>query len=222
MVTTRSSARGASAPPAKPPKPSTSATSARHAAPATKPSLPSTFTHTPTRLTLLWLAISCAVVTWDFCYVFLRPHSMPGGTLHALWAPYALYAEVDYVYGRAAYEAGDGFAPAQSALNVVETLMYLVYLAAAYRGAGTLRGRCGKLALLVGFSAAVMTLSKTVLYWANEIFAGFHNIGHNDMGTIIFMWIIPNGLWLILPTYMVVVMGRDILSGMDNSSIKLT
>ncbi|KKF92911.1 hypothetical protein CFO_g4738 [Ceratocystis platani] len=183
MVTTRSSTRGASVPPADVAKPPTRAraSKAAHAA----------FTHTPTRLTLAWLAISCAVVTWDFTYVFLRPHSMPGGALHAFWAPYALYGEIDYVYGRPAFDAGEGFGPAQSAMNVVETLMYLVYLAAMHRGSGKLSGQHGKVVLLVAFSAAVMTLSKTVLYWANEFFSGFSNIGHNKISDLIVLWIIP-------------------------------
>jgi hypothetical protein len=82
---------------------------------------------------------------------------------------------VDHVYGWKAFNAGDGFTSAQGSLNVVETAMYLAYLwicrtqsqAAAASGGGAkavLRGRPAGLAVLLAFSAAVMTLSKTILY----------------------------------------------------------
>ncbi|KKY28252.1 hypothetical protein UCDDS831_g00435 [Diplodia seriata] len=84
------------------------------------------WTHTPSRLTLAWLALSLPLVAWDTGYMLLRPHSMPGGWLHApLWAPYALYGAVDHVYGFPAWERGDGFGAAQASLNLVETALYL-------------------------------------------------------------------------------------------------
>lgn len=64
----------------------------------------------------------------------------------------------------------------------------------------------------------------------NEYFSGFDNIGHNPPMTLLFLWIIPkfvtswplkkrlsvvanscSGAWLVLPTYMIYVMGGDIL-----------
>lgn len=131
--------------------------------------------HTPSTTTLLWLAVSLPLVVWDTGYVFGRPHTMPGGNLHwPLWAPYELYGKVDHVYGFKSWESHSGFTGAQSALNTVESLMYVVYLWLVWRRADsrstdvaarrTLSGRDGALAVLIGFSAAVMTLSKTVLY----------------------------------------------------------
>lgn len=143
--------------------------------------------HTPSNTTLIWLAISLPLVIWDAGYVLLRPHSMPGGYLHwPIWAPYELYGTVDYIYGWKAYNERNGFTGAQTALNVVETAMYFYYLYILYvygkpssaqgRGApkpakvgyfGEQRyvgGQKGALAVLVAFSAAVMTVSKTVLY----------------------------------------------------------
>jgi hypothetical protein len=136
------------------------------------------FAHVPAALTLVWLAVSLPLVAWDTGYVLLRPATMPGGALHwPLWAPYKLYGEVDGIYGAKAWAARNGFTAAQSALNVVETAMYAAYVwlwysapaptgrAASRAGARKgLGGRTGATALLVGFAAAVMTLSKTVLY----------------------------------------------------------
>ena len=143
--------------------------------------------HTPSNLTILWLFISLPLVAWDTGYVLLRPHSMPGGFLHwPLWVPYELYGKVDYIYGWKAFNDLNGFTGAQGLLNVVESLMYVYYLyilftsgkQVAARGRGApkpaiagflgeqrrVEGTKGALASLVGYSAALMTFSKTVLY----------------------------------------------------------
>lgn len=124
------------------------------------------------------MAVSLPLVIWDTLYVLLRPLTMEGGSLYwPLWVPYRLYGQIDHVYGWVAYNARDGFTAAQGSLNAIETAMYLFYLYEVSRansaaGAGTslwdgskvLTGRAGAKAVLVGFSAAVMTFSKTVLY----------------------------------------------------------
>jgi hypothetical protein len=124
---------------------------------------------------------------WDTSYVLLRPHSMPGGYLHSpVWTPYALYGTVDYIYGWPAYNSHNGFTAAQSTMNILESSLYIWYLWIVYssgvlsvgegRGAPGARiagalgrgrvvsGRMAGTAALVGFGAAVMTLSKTLLY----------------------------------------------------------
>lgn len=130
--------------------------------------------HKPATLTLLWLFISLPLVIWDTSYVLLRPRSMIGGDLHSpIFVPYALYSTVDYVYGFPAYNGKDGFTGAQSSLNIVETLGYLIYMAIVWK-AGTshgpswlkrkIEGRWGASAALLGFTMSVMTVSKTTLY----------------------------------------------------------
>ncbi|KAK4225071.1 hypothetical protein QBC38DRAFT_280353 [Podospora fimiseda] len=179
---------------------------------------PKTFIHTPHPLTLPWLLLSLPLVTWDTLYVFLRPHSMPSGFLHSpIWTPYALYGQIDYIYGLKAYESHNGFTAAQSALNVIETLGYIYYLVKWYSQSANsqVKGRDGAKMLLVGYSAAVMTVSKTVLYWLNEYYSGFDNIGHNDIWSLVFLWIIPNGLWLVFPTIsMILPFGAEIIKGL--------
>ena len=99
---------------------------------------------------------------------------MIGGDLHSpVFVPYALYSKVDYVYGFSAYDGKDGFTGAQSLLNIVETLGYLIYVAIVWK-AGTshgpsglkrkIKGRWGASAALLGFAMSVMTVSKTTLY----------------------------------------------------------
>lgn len=114
------------------------------------------------------MGISLPLVIWDTIYVLGRPHTMEGGWLHKpFWAPYKLYGEVDHVYGWKAFNAGNGFTSAQGALNAIETVMYFYYLAAFYNLSGVkaaVSSRTASVAAIVGFSAAVMTLSKTLLY----------------------------------------------------------
>lgn len=193
--------------------------------------------HTPSVAVTLWLVFSVPLVVWDAGYVLLRPHSMPGGRLHSpIWTPYALYGKIDYIYGWPAFNARNGFTAAQTALNVVETLGYLYYLFIVYHHGATVvsgrsapkqkkgfvwlltgekvvAGRTGAIALMVAYTASVMTLSKTILYCKltltfgneiclvrrtkltyvglNEFFSGFDNIGHNDALTLIVLWILP-------------------------------
>lgn len=112
---------------------------------------------------------------------------MPGGSLHSpIWKPYALYGTIDYIYGLPAWEAKNGFTAAQAALNVVETVGYIVYLWIMWRqgrqenvsgrgapskntigmlgNARVVHGRMAAWAVLIGFGASLMTVSKTVLY----------------------------------------------------------
>ncbi|KAF9872997.1 hypothetical protein CkaCkLH20_09507 [Colletotrichum karsti] len=228
MVSTRSTSRalpnGIDSPPRTSP-PRAVAAAAATLAPKDNKSTARGWSHAPTPVTLFWLLVSLPLVAWDTGYVLLRPWTMPGGHLHwPLWAPYALYGEVDHVYGWKAFNARNGFTSAQGALNFVETVMYLVYVWVYFsRGravdgpAGVKKvvgGRAGALAVVVGFSAAVMTLSKTVLYWANEYFSGFDNIGHNPPMDLLFLWIIPNGAWLLGSGYMIASLGGEIVDGL--------
>jgi hypothetical protein len=157
MVSTRSASAALAAP--RRPAPTT-----RGARAATT----SVWTHTPTSLSLIWLAVSVPLVFWDMLYVFLRPHSMPGGSLHwPVWSAYAIQAELDYTYGFKKWNEGDGWNAAQSAVNMVESVMYLVYLGLWYKNkgkSGELKGRVAAVGVLVLYTAVVTTVGKTVLY----------------------------------------------------------
>lgn len=134
------------------------------------------------QVTILWLFVSLILVFWDTCYIFLRPWSMPGGSVHSpIWTPYALYGTIDYIYGWPAWNDGVGFTAAQGALNIAESAMYLYYLnKLRQNGEATewykvwdpifwqtqtvVRGEGMAKAVLICVSSAVMTVSKTVLY----------------------------------------------------------
>ena len=49
----------------------------------------------------------------------------------------------------------------------------------------------------------------------NEVFSGFAHIGHNSASDIFFLWALPNGLWIVLPIYLVYVSAKEILEGLQ-------
>jgi len=140
--------------------------------------------HAPPAFAIVWLLVSLPLVAWDCGYVLLRPHSMPGGKMQwPLFVPYELYVKMDYIYGWKAYNEKNGFTSAQGFLNIIESLMYVYYLYLVFtqgrkttvgRGAKAttggifaqryVDGKAGASASLLVFTAAVMTLSKTILY----------------------------------------------------------
>ena len=87
--------------------------------------------------------------------------------------------QIDWVYGVRALEDGDGASPplyplapltplpgfpnAKAFLNIIETILNLIYLYLAHVSSSPK-------APLIGFAAATMTLWKTVLYWLQELF----------------------------------------------------
>ncbi|KAG6918812.1 hypothetical protein DXG01_011564 [Tephrocybe rancida] len=112
------------------------------------------------------------------------------------------------MYGIPALEANNGFTNAQSLLNVVETLLNILYLYLAHVVAWPP-------ASLIGFTSASLTLSKTILYWAQEYYCGFCGIGHNTVSDLLIYWIIPNGLWIVVPTVIVAQLGKDLTQSLN-------
>ncbi|KAK1235796.1 hypothetical protein PQX77_000969 [Marasmius sp. AFHP31] len=156
----------------------------------------------------LWFLITIPVIFWDVGFCFMRPRSFEGGDMHWYWTPYSIYQNVDLVYGVEAYKRGDGFANAQSLLNVIETLLNALYLYAAHVTAWPP-------ATLIGFTSASLTLAKTVLYWAQEYYCSYCAVGHNDVKTLILYWIIPNGLWIVIPSAITYTLGKDLAAQLN-------
>ncbi|KAJ7176795.1 hypothetical protein C8R46DRAFT_1077343 [Mycena filopes] len=150
-----------------------------------------------------WFLVTLPIILWDIGYCFLRPRSMEGGDLNWFWAPYALYQKIDLVYGIPALERGDGFPNAQSLLNIFELILNILYVYTAHITQWPP-------APLLGFAGATMTLSKTVLYWAQEYYCNFCAVGHNTIPVLIQYWIIPGGLWIVVPALIVRTLWKDL------------
>jgi hypothetical protein len=143
------------------------------------------YVHIPDRILVVWLLLSLPLILWDTLYVLFRPHTMPGGKFHSpIWTPYALYGTIDYMYGWPAWNARIGFTAAQGSLNAIEFAMDVFYLWVVFANGKVRRGEKkdvrwfvweekkvegAGLAVLVVFAAAVMTLSKTVLYCKSHL-----------------------------------------------------
>ncbi|KAL4810688.1 hypothetical protein BDV18DRAFT_149893 [Aspergillus unguis] len=227
-----------------PPPGTVSKSSTPSSSPETKGSSSKKWVHTPTTAITLWLLFSCPLVLWDTGYVLTRPHSMPGGKWHHFWSGYKWYGTVDYIYGWPAYNANNGFTAAQGVLNLAETAGYLYYLWVVYRygtpadGSSSAKarkqestlnyilatdkvvaGRTGATALLAAFSASVGTVSKTLLYWLQEYFSNYENIGHNTFWPLV-AWIVMNGLWIVVPVYNLHVLGEEIVASLADASTR--
>ncbi|KAJ7830639.1 hypothetical protein B0H14DRAFT_2365668 [Mycena olivaceomarginata] len=118
----------------------------------------------------LWFLLTALVCCGRSQPAHCGPRSMEGGDLHWFWAAYSKYQQV---YGVPSFKKGDGFPNAQALLNVVEMMMNLVYLYTAHVTAW--------LPVPLGFTVAAITLSKTLLYWAQEYFCNFCAVGHNSL-----------------------------------------
>ncbi|KAF8201348.1 hypothetical protein K438DRAFT_1821861 [Mycena galopus ATCC 62051] len=157
----------------------------------------------------LWFLLSAPIIAYDVGYCFMRPRSMEGGDLHWIWTPaYSIYQKIDLVYGVPSFERSDGFTNAQSFMNIIETIMNLVYLYTAHVTAWPP-------ASLIGFTAAAMTLAKTTLYWMQEYYCNYCAVGHNSLRNLIQYWIIPNGVWLVVPSFIVWRLGQDLVADLN-------
>lgn len=117
--------------------------------------------------------------------------------------PLLFYPQIDHFYGPHALAVKDGFTGAQgttvifsdgnikliilyvATMNVIETFLNILYLY-LLRQENITVGQCN----LVGFSGALMTLSKTILYWLIEPFSEYQHIGHNSIKNLVFLWIV--------------------------------
>ncbi|GAA6015573.1 hypothetical protein JCM10207_008131 [Rhodosporidiobolus poonsookiae] len=156
----------------------------------------------PPRWTLVWLALSSLICTWDALYILCRPHSMKGGSLFWIWSPYHLYSVTDYMYGLPALRDNNGFVAAQSVLNLFENALNITAL--------VLFAKQDPAGLLVGFTSSAITASKTVLYYLNDQQAGWAHTGHNSRWNWWTLFFFPSSFWLLFPSLLVIVYGRQI------------
>jgi len=125
-----------------------------------------------------------------------------------VWQPYDTYSKVDLLYGK----MNDSFVVSQSMMNIVENAMNFA--------AVTLHFNNHPAGLVVGIIGLTMTLGKTVLYSLMDIVCKFCNTGHNDLFTLVFLYLIPNGLWIVVPFIGVVTLGNKIVQLLNAAHVK--
>jgi len=120
-----------------------------------------------------------------------------------------LYGEINHLHGLNAYTAKSGFPSAQAIMNIVESTLSLEYIYLVHLGGKSKRiskvsnaKRADPKAPLIGFAAAVMTLSKTLLYWLQGRrkkggvcrlvnAAADSSVGHNHPTDLLVLWVVP-------------------------------
>lgn len=75
---------------------------------------------------------------------------------------------------------------------------------------------------MVSFSRFLVQYSRWALTVQvfNEFFSGFDNIGHNTILALIPLWIIPNGAWIVFPTFMMYDFGKEIVAALGVAESK--
>ena len=154
------------------------------------------------RWVVLWMTISTLIVLWDALFILLRPLSFPGEALGFIWEfGYVLYMEVDRAYA----DQGNTYLHAMAMMSFVEA----VVVAAGLYAHKLDRNREAHLLILV---ASSLTCAKTMLFVLVEFWSGWHSIGHNGFVPLLFVWIIPNGLWIVVPGLVISDTSRRLLN----------
>jgi len=170
-------------------------------------------TYNPPKAITIWLLLSSLVVIYDATYILLRPYTFSPNALSRFWQGHNFYATVDHVYGASALAEKDGFPPAQSLMNLVESALNFIYLAKYFSTSGE-TGRGGM--LVVGFMGVVMTLAKTVLYMLVEVCSGGRHVAHNDLKTFVLFYILPNSFWIVFPGWCTYWFSKEIVKGIES------
>ncbi|KAL5467150.1 hypothetical protein EMCRGX_G031342 [Ephydatia muelleri] len=122
----------------------------------------------------------------------------------------ALGIGVDKRYG----DMNDPFVLAQSWQNLFECLLNVVTVALLMR-----RKKTG---LLLGFLVCAFTTWKTVTYMLQytELCGGSQLIAHTTWQDYVFLFVLPSGIWLVLPPLVGATLGKDILRLMGKNKME--
>ena len=69
----------------------------------------------------------------------------------------------------------------------------------------------GRLAHLLACIVTSLTGAKTVLFFLIEAMHGWASIAHNDFLSLLLFWILPNGLWILVPFTVATWTGRQLI-----------
>lgn len=147
-----------------------------------------------------WLLISSMICVWDALFVFNRPASFK----NVIWAPYRDYVVVDKLYG----DTTDDFVFCQSVMNLVEVFLNICAL-------NLVSNKRERYASVFALVASAMTCAKTVLYFLMEISSDFSHTGHNTRTTFYSLFVLPNGIWILVPFLCCIVLGRSLAENVD-------
>jgi hypothetical protein len=149
--------------------------------------------------TMAWFLIGGLICTLDAAFVLLRPGSLPGGELTKnplvlmLFQGWHTYITVDKRYA----DLNDAFVVLQSYLNLSEIFLGFLAVLLSFYGAR-------KMAHRVAIVVSALTIEKTILYLTLDYAEGLKYTKHNDLTTLLTMWLIPSCLWILFPALVIV------------------
>jgi len=147
-----------------------------------------------------WLGISTIIVVWDALFVLFRPASMPGEALGWIWDfAYIIYLAVDHSYA----DLTNHTVEAICLMSLFEACLVSITLIQYKR-------QHHNSAVVLATVVTSLTCAKTILFFLIEAFSGFAFIGHNEVLPLLAFYVIPNGLWIIVPGTIAVKCGRQI------------
>lgn len=150
---------------------------------------------------LIVLCLSMVITLWDALFVLLRPESLPGGSLAFIWKPYAKYITIDTAY----QNMHEPFVVAQAIMTLFEISIgcFALYFYFTKRHS---------LATLLAFSSLLLTGAKTILIFVEEAASNFVHVAQNSLHDLILLYVIPNGIWVVVPLVCVVVLAHQLLN----------
>lgn len=160
---------------------------------------------------VVWFYITAVICTWDASFIMCRPYSMPGQSMAWIWYFYKYYVTVDQRYS----DIGDAYVYAQSLLNYAEVVLNIIAIVMHYRQS--------KHTIPTAFMVNVMTMWKTVLYFLmfSDLCTGSEYRRGNTLFQEVFIMVIPNIVWIFVPTAAMVQLWGHITPGEENQNINL-
>jgi hypothetical protein len=157
-------------------------------------------THFWPLLLRVWFSIQLLVLTFDASFVLLRPHTFVDGVLGAFYPVFQQYAKIDTVYS----DITNPFGWAMSTLVVLENVFLFYSFIIVYLGSDIKKNiktttqfmQKSDYLTLCGICAQ---FNKTLFYLITDAYGGFKHISHNTQFDMITMFIIPNGIWVVVP-----------------------
>lgn len=149
-----------------------------------------------------WFVISIIICTIDALFVLLRPRTLPGGDLNYLVKPYNIYITVDQRYK----DLKDDFLLGVAWMNLFEVAIKICAL--------LLHHSSSSWSQLTSFMVSTMTWSKTMLFLllSTPCCHGGHDY-HAGVSwqKLVLIYIIPNGIWIVLPFACMVSLGKRLV-----------
>jgi hypothetical protein len=148
----------------------------------------------------VWFSVQLLVLSFDASFVLMRPHTFVDGALGALYPVFQQYAKIDTVYSDLTNPIGW----AMSTLVVIENIFLAYAVLVVYMGQDIKKDRVvteqymqkSDYLTLIGICAQ---FNKTLFYLIIDAYGGFAHVKHNSMMDLVTMFIIPNGIWVIVP-----------------------